>query len=187
MNRLGRRAALAGLGVGMIAAGVLAGPGAVAEKSGDLTGLVVFHPPFALPPASFSNAAGKRVHLADFAGERLVVNLWATWCAPCVAELPTLDALDRQIKPEGIRVIAISLDTGGVKAVRQFFARHHIRSLGIWVNPDGSLADAWGVQGIPVTFLIGPKGRAMAMLSGAADWSAPETVLRVQRILEGAA
>ncbi len=131
-------------------------------------------PPSALPATSFTTLDGAHITLADFAGKRLVVNFWATWCVPCVAELPELDRLAAS---GAVTVLAVSADRGGSAAVRPFAAAHHLVHLTLLLDPGNEAVHALGVQGFPTTLLIGPDGKLRGTLEGPAAWGAAGPVL----------
>ena len=113
--------------------------------------------------------AARGIGLDRFRGHGLVVNLWATWCVPCVTEMPALDALSRTLAPSGALVLTVSLDRGGADAVRPFFAAHGIRSLPVLLDPHSASLAALGLDGIPITLLIdkaGAGGRTSARSGG---------------------
>ena len=140
-------------------------------------------PPAPLPSAGFADQDGKKVTLADFVGKGVVLNLWATWCAPCVAEMPALSELARSVAGAGIVVIPVSSDRGGVKVVQKFYATHEVKDLGIWTDAHGEAARAWGARGLPTTLLIDRQGRAVAKLEGGAEWATPSAISRVKDLL----
>jgi thiol-disulfide isomerase/thioredoxin len=195
-GKLMRRAVLAGAGT--LAAGTLAattllrkpaGPEvhtAVAEPRARLQALdalIPRDPPAPPPDAVFTDGAGAVRRISDFAGKGLVVNLWATWCVPCVAELPALAALARRVADDGILVLPLSSDRGGAEAVSKFYAGHGIEGLGVWLDPKGDLARAWGARGIPTTLIIDRQGREHARFEGAADWAADASMARVRALV----
>ncbi len=126
-------------------------------------------PPRPLPAISFLDGDGRRHALAELRGRPVLLNLWATWCQPCIAELPALAALARDQGPDGIAVVALSTDRGGVSQVRAFLAARAI-DLPIRVDPAGVAADALGARGLPTTLVIDAEGRERARFEGAADW-----------------
>ncbi len=121
--------------------------------------------------------------LADYAGRGVVLNLWATWCVPCVAEMPALDELARLVAP-GIAVLPLSSDRGGAAAVERFYARVGVKHLPVVLDPGGAAARALGARGIPTTLLIDAQGRELGRLEGGADWASAEAV-RMVRALRG--
>ena len=132
------------------------------------------------PPAlKFTDAKGRKLSLADYAGHVVVVNLWATWCGPCVDEIPSLAALAGQIRPFGGLVLPISIDANGAQAVRPFYALHMITNLPILLDPDGDNLDVLNTDGVPDTIVINPAGKLVARVDGAANWDTP----RVQAFL----
>ena len=112
-----------------------------------------------------------------------MLNLWATWCVPCVAEMPALDQLARALQPNGVTVLTVSLDHGGAEQVRAFFAAHAIRSLPVLLDPHSSSMAALGLDGIPTTLLIDRAGREVARVSGSVDWAAPQAASLVAHLV----
>jgi thiol-disulfide isomerase/thioredoxin len=128
------------------------------------------------PVLNFTDGKGRKLSLADYKGHVLVVNLWATWCGPCVAELPTLAALAEQIRAFGGLVLPISIDTEGAQAVSPFYALHAITNLPVLLNPDGDDLDALNTDGVPVTLVIDHAGMLVARLDGGANWNTPRVL-----------
>jgi thiol-disulfide isomerase/thioredoxin len=182
---LSRRTLLvAGLAAGGTLAAVLASRKPRAEELAPLAKeLKLVNPPVRPAPIRFLAADGTPHTLEEFLGHGMVVNLWATWCAPCVAELPALSALSHALAPQDIAVLPLSSDRGGAKAVQAFFAAHDVSGLPILLDPKGAAAEAWGVDGIPTTVIIDRHGMVRARLEGAADWSAPEAAALVRRLV----
>ncbi len=140
-------------------------------------------PPMALPPAALVDADGDVHGLGEFAGTGLVINLWATWCVPCVAELPALAVLARRLKGSSIRVLPLSSDRGGAPVVVGYFQQHGIEGLPVWLDPKGEAARIWGVQGIPTTILVDREGRERGRLVGAVDWASEAAVAMVRALV----
>ena len=145
--------------------------------------LVPTDPPRKPADAGFLDAAGAVHHLDDFAGKGLVVNLWATWCAPCVAEMPALQVLARKVTAQGILVLPLSSDRGGAKVVKAFYDAHGIDALPIWLDPKGEAARTWGARGLPTTLIIDRQGREVGRLEGAVDWAAGATLAGLQPLV----
>lgn len=179
---IGRRAVVAAGAT--VASGVLArkplAAGAVSSGLGDLSRL---KPGSGLVPPAFEFRLpdGTVRTLADYSGRGVVLNLWATWCVPCVAEMPALDALAALVAP-GIAVLALSSDRGGAAAVERFFTRVGVKHLGIVLDPGGAGARALGARGIPTTVLIDAAGVERGRLEGTADWAGREAVAAVRAL-----
>jgi thiol-disulfide isomerase/thioredoxin len=178
MGLLTRRGMIAG---GTLAAGLAARkPASAAPPPVALTKL---DPPRPAPALVWRTAAGATQSLGAFHGRGVVLNLWATWCAPCVAEMPSLARLAPRLAAHRVVVLPISLDQGGAKAVRGFFTGHHIAGLPVLLDPDGAVSGALGVQGVPTTFLISPAGMIVARAVGPRDWSAPGAAAEIAAVL----
>jgi thiol-disulfide isomerase/thioredoxin len=121
-----------------------------------------------LTDLAFADGDGAGVRLSDFRGRPVVLNLWATWCAPCVEEMPSLDRLQRDFP--GVAVVAISLDKAGPAKVRAFFKDQDLQHLRVYSDPKMTSMRQLGVLGLPATLLIGADGREVGSLSGAVDW-----------------
>ena len=166
-----------------------AGLGMRKPRAGELhdlaTVLVPTEPPVATPDIVFAAADGSEHHLAEFIGHGLVINLWATWCMPCIEEMPSLERLSRTLAPDDIAVLPLSSDRGGASAVEAFYREHDITGLPILLDPRGAAAHAWRARGIPTSLIIDQQGRERARLEGAADWSTPAAAAIVRRLTVG--
>ncbi len=131
-------------------------------------------PPVPAPSVPFQTLEGAQTSLADFLGQVLVVNFWATWCAPCVREMPDLERLHLALKDEGLAVLAVSQDRAGIGAVAPFLERLKLQRLPVYLDPPGNLARAFAIKGLPTTFIIDRQGRVVAGLIGPADWDSAE-------------
>jgi thiol-disulfide isomerase/thioredoxin len=154
-----------------------------AQELEDLAGaLKLTEPPVTVPAISFVAADGTEHHLADFLGHGMVVNLWATWCAPCVAEMPSLAALSKTLAPNDIAVLPLSSDRGGATVVEAFYTQHGITGLPVLLDPKGAAAHAWHARAIPTSLIIDKQGRERARLEGSADWSTPAAAALVRKL-----
>jgi thiol-disulfide isomerase/thioredoxin len=120
------------------------------------------------PASGFQDPDGETVSLADFRGRPLLVNLWATWCAPCIAEMPTLDALAAREK--GLRVLAVSQDLEGTDKVDAFFAKRPFQMLQPYIDPKLALMTELKVDTLPTTILYDAQGREVWRMTGMEDW-----------------
>lgn len=146
----------------------------------------VFDPASSLQPApkvSFADAAGHKFDIADFAGKVVIVNLWATWCAPCRREMPSLERLQTRLGDK-ITVLAISEDTRGEKAVAPFVAKLGLKSVKIYLDPKSAVAQAFKVDGLPTSFVIGRKGRMLGRVVGEAKWDSPKMLATIEPLVE---
>lgn len=154
-----------------------------AQELGSVSALVPTDPPKKLPEIVFIGADGTEHHLEEFRGHGMVINLWATWCVPCVAEMPALAALEKTLAPDDIAVLPLSSDRGGAAAVRSFYDAHGIAALPVLLDPKGDAARAWGVRGIPTTIVVDKRGMERARLEGAADWASPAAASKVRALV----
>ena len=126
------------------------------------------------PTFAFQNPDGGEATLQDFAGKPMLVNLWATWCTPCVAEMPTLDRIAATYGPKGLAVLTISQDTQGEKAVKPFFAKHDLPHLKGWADPENHFGFDYATGLLPTTVLYDAQGKEMVRVIGAMDWEGAE-------------
>jgi thiol-disulfide isomerase/thioredoxin len=122
------------------------------------------------PAQAFTDPDGRPAHLADFRGHPLLVNLWATWCGPCVIELPSLDALAGQAHPNGLKVIAISQDTGAHDQVTRFLAEHNVRNLAAYQDAEMQAMTSLQLDTLPTTILYDSDGKEVWRMTGRAEW-----------------
>ncbi len=172
------------LSVSLLAATSLAAaendPPALVGHSGQFTVMQPAEVPARVP---FENGMGEAVTLADFRGKVVLLNFWATWCAPCVQEMPWLDQLAREMAEQPFAIVAISLDETGRNKVIPFFQRLGLETLEIYTDPeqrvgainppDGSEAP-FALFGMPTTYIIGKSGAVMGYIQGAVDWRSDE-------------
>jgi thiol-disulfide isomerase/thioredoxin len=123
------------------------------------------------PEIVFEDPSGEEVSLADFRGKPVLLNLWATWCAPCVAEMPTLNALAAS-RPD-IQVLALSQDIDGRQKVDAFLKEHKLPSLEAYLDPQLAVMGALKVQSLPTTILYDASGREVWRMTGAEEWNGP--------------
>ena len=141
-------------------------------------------PPRPLPELRFVDGEGRPLTLADFRGKVILLNLWATWCIPCIAEMPTLDRLQAKLGGPDFQVIVLSIDIGGLPVVEKFYRALKLKALGIYVDKTARARVTLGVAGIPTTLLIDRKGREIGRLSGPAEWDGPEAIKAIRRYLK---
>lgn len=123
----------------------------------------------AAPATAFQSPDGKPVTLAAFRGKPVLLNLWATWCAPCIKEMPTLDAL--AVREAGtLEVLTVSQDLEGSARVGPFFAKAGYKALKPWLDPQVTLTTHYGVN-LPTTILYDAEGRELWRVSGEMDWA----------------
>lgn len=180
--KFGRRATLGSLGAGIAAfLARRARADALLPPLSDV--LMRLQRPQVAPPVHFTTAQGERRTPRDYRGKGLVLNIWATWCPPCRAELPTLDHLAENVASDGIVVLPVSIDRGGLKAVAEYFAKHHITHLPIVLDPDGGIITTLHVPGTPTTFLIDRHSRIVGFVEGPAEWDAPASVTLLRQLI----
>lgn len=160
-------------------------PAAKAEAEPvDLTKLKYHDAPAPAAATAFTDAAGASHTLADFKGKVLVVNFWATWCAPCVKEMPTLDALQAGLGGDTFAVLAINQDREGQKVAEPFIAKNEWKNIALYVEPPGRFMRDARLMGLPTSLLIDKQGNEVARLEGTIDWNAPEVRAEIKKLIE---
>ncbi len=176
----------------LIAAGLLAGcdrqtpaepqpqssaaaPVAPAEGSGPFNGtLDISNRGAALPDFTFTDPSGKKLRTVDLKGKPLLINLWATWCGPCVLEMPTLDAL-AAARAGKLTVLTVSQDLDQAAAVDAFFKDRKLAHLAPWLDPENALSQHYNTGVLPTTVLYDAQGREVWRMIGSHDWAGPRT------------
>ncbi|WP_421879476.1 TlpA family protein disulfide reductase [Pacificispira sp.] len=188
-----RRAVAAGLAAtGLIGAGITAAqPGKPAfagadypPTQGEMQGFVLLKERAPAPNQSFFDGDDNVRHFSDFAGEVLLVNFWATWCAPCIKEMPSLARLDAELKDAPFRLLAVSQDRGGKDVAEPFIRdRLNLPDLQIFYDPKLKLGRSLGVRGLPSTYLIDATGRLVGGLTGPAEWDGDDALALIRHVL----
>jgi thiol-disulfide isomerase/thioredoxin len=151
---------------------VTANEAASSAEAGAIKGVDRSHKGKPAPDVAFNDPDGAETSLAEFSGKPLLVNLWATWCAPCVKELPTLDKLSQSER--GLQVAAISQDMAPHASVVAFLESHKIGALGAYQDPKMALSGSLGAEVLPTSILYDAKGREVWRFVGDLDWTSPE-------------
>lgn len=139
--------------------------------------------PKPLPELRFLDLAGNETSLEAFKGQVVVLNLWATWCAPCREEMPALDRLQARFKDRPVIVLALSVDRAGPERVQAFLAEIGVQHLHVYRDPKAAATRALKVPGLPATILIDRQGREVGRVLGIAAWDGPAAVAAIERIL----
>lgn len=157
-----------------------------AAATGEVAGLTVSK---AMKPAtdiSFDGPDGTRKTLADFKGKTVLLNLWATWCLPCRAEMPALDQLQAKLGGDNFEVVAVNIDTARLEKRQAFLDEAEVKSLGFYADPKAAvfqtLRQAGKVVGLPTTLLIDSRGCELGIMSGPAEWASEDA----QRLIRAA-
>ena len=140
-----------------------------------------------VPSLALETPAGETVSLDAFAGKVVVLNLWATWCAPCKREMPTLATLQAAFDPGELRVVALAVDRAGFDALEAFLAEVDALGLELVRDAGGDAARALDAPGLPLTLIVDRAGRERFRHAGYADWSTPEVVDAVTELVERSA
>lgn len=154
-----------------------------ALATGTMQKLVVHDAPYARMEEAFQDKNGNAVTLSDYAGKVVVLNFWATWCPPCVAEMPSLDRLSAAMADRDVAVIAVSNDRGDIDRVAAFFKEKGIESLKVYQDRGNALVRRAGVLGLPVTLILDRQGREIARLIGDAAWDSAEAQAVIARVV----
>lgn len=130
--------------------------------------------PQAVPDLIFQDGNGKKVHLSDFKGHVVLLNLWASWCVPCREEMPTLDALQGEMGSGKFQVLALSVDKDGLEDARKFLASINATHLALYNDPTSRANFQMKGYGLPTTLLLSAKGEELGRIVGPAEWNTPE-------------
>jgi thiol-disulfide isomerase/thioredoxin len=155
---------------------------APASDQAPLGEFVPVSPPSAAPTVAFADADGNPVRLSDFAGRLVLVNLWATWCAPCRREMPSLERLQARLGDK-ITILAISEDLGGGKTVAPFIAKLGLKLVKPYLDPKNAVGHAFKIDGLPTSLLIDRRGRVLGRVEGEAAWDSPKMLAILDPLL----
>ncbi|KEJ89722.1 TlpA disulfide reductase family protein [Sulfitobacter donghicola] len=153
--------------------------------SGDMKKLAIHSAPKATSSAAFDLADGAgRATLKDYEGKYVLLNFWATWCAPCRKEMPHLSELQKELGGDDFEVLTIASGRNSPVGIKKFFDEVGISNLPRHMDPKQSLASQMGVFGLPITVLLDPEGREIARLRGDADWASDSAKNIIKALVE---
>ncbi|MDG4717513.1 MULTISPECIES: TlpA disulfide reductase family protein [Thalassospira] len=176
------------LGVIVAISGIYATPAfADTQFPQELSKMVVPSDGGSLPEGvTFVDENDQEIALNSLKGQVVLVNLWATWCVPCVKEMPELDRLAAEMDGKPFRLLALSQDRGGAAAVTEFFEKNGIENLDVVLDPRGATARKMGARGLPTSFVIDANGVVRGKLEGIALWDAPDVITYFNDLIDQA-
>ena len=143
---------------------------------GDMATFLIHAAPKDLPPFTFSDGNEAETSLKNWRGKVVLINFWATWCLPCLKEMPALDELKAKIDTPAFDVVAISLDRGGIEKPRKFLKKIGAKQLALFHNGSGTLNSKLRILGMPTSLLIDGNGQEIGRLVGPAEWNSEDAV-----------
>ncbi len=156
---------------------------------GDVAALDVAKTPRAATNVDFLRADGQKTDLEAFRGKTVLLNIWATWCAPCRQEMPSLDRLQAKLGGDDFEVVAVNIDTGRLDRRQAFLKEVGVASLGFYADPTAdvfqTLKKAGKVVGLPTSILIDANGCQIGIMPGPADWASDDALRLAQAALRG--
>jgi peroxiredoxin len=141
------------------------------KSSFDLAGKPRFKKGVRAPNFTLPDLNGKMINLADYKGQVVLLNIWATWCAPCVVEMPSMEKLHQELKDEKFVILAVSIDESGATAVLPFMKKHKL-SFPALIDSAGTINNLYQTTGVPESFIIDKEGRIVEEVIGPRDWAA---------------
>ena len=158
---------------------------AAAADDGGLSKMQSVVPAKPVSGKSFVDGAGGQRSIADFRGKVVLLNFWATWCAPCIKEMPSLDRLQAKMKGEGLEVVTLSQDRGKkIDKAQTFFADNGWTHLDFYLDERSMVARDMGARGLPTSVVIDRQGNEIARLTGTAEWDSPPIIAYLRKVLK---
>ncbi|MGE0768372.1 MAG: TlpA family protein disulfide reductase [Hyphomicrobiaceae bacterium] len=159
------------------------GPGTNRLSTGQMAAFVFKKAPEELPELPFQDKDGKSRTLKEWQGKVVLVNLWATWCAPCRKEMPSLDRLQAELGSDKFEVVAISADKTGIAGAKRFLDQIKIQKLGVYADPTVRIHSGLKAIGMPASLVIDAKGREIGRLVGPAEWDSAEAKTLIKAVI----
>lgn len=159
--------------------------GLEALREGTMKKLMFHSEPQPVSDKPFQTPEGEDVTLADYQGKIVVLNFWATWCAPCRKEMPALDRLQAEFGGDSFEVVTVATGRNAVPGIRRFFAEEGVTHLPILLDPRQALARDMAVLGLPITVILDTEGQEIARLRGDAEWDSDSAKAIVSALLAG--
>jgi len=146
-------------------------------------GFTLLDQPHPLPELRFVDGDGRVLTFADFRGKTVLLNIWATWCEPCIREMPALDRLQTELTGPDFEVVALSIDYGGLPAVKDFYQKFGLKALGIYVDKMAKARRELNIVGIPTTLLVDRNGQEIGRTTGPEEWDRSDIVKFIRQYL----
>ena len=156
-----------------------------ALRDGDMKKLTFHSDPQPTPDMAFEAFDGSPVSLADYRGDWVVLNFWATWCAPCRHEMPMLSSLAARFEGKGVQVVTVATGRNAPQAMTRFFDEIGVDNLPLHRDPRQQLARQMAVLGLPITVILNPEGQEVARLRGDAEWDSDSAVAILEALSNG--
>ncbi len=147
---------------------------------------LIFAEPQEVSDVTFTDPDGGEFQLTDFAGKHVLVNFWATWCAPCRKEMPMLSELQTEFGGEAFEVVTIATGRNELQGIRRFFEEVEVDNLPLFLDPRSGLARDMGILGLPITLILDPDGNEIARMRGDAEWNSPSAKAIIETLIGAA-
>lgn len=145
---------------------------------------LMFAEPAPVSDAVFTHADGGEFRLSDFRGKHVLVNFWATWCAPCRKEMPMLSELQAEFGGDAFEVVTIATGRNELGAMKRFLSEVGVDNLPLYLDPRQALARDMAVLGLPITVILDPEGREIARMRGDAEWNSESAKAIIRALIE---
>ena len=143
-----------------------------------------FVEPASVTDTAFTDPAGAEHTLAQFEGKHILLNFWATWCAPCRKEMPMLSELQAEFGGDDFEVVTIATGRNELAGIRRFLSEMEVDNLPIYLDPRQKLAREMGVLGLPITLVIDPEGNEIARMIGDAEWNGESAKAIIRALID---
>ncbi len=153
-------------------------------KVGEMKKLILHESPKAVSEEVFYRSNNDPIFLQSFSGSLTLVNFWATWCAPCLDEMPSLSNLQKLKGDKNFKVVTIATMRNSPKSIENFFDKMSIVNLTKYQDPKGKLARSLKIAGLPLTILLNKDNKEVARFIGDADWSSPQALKLIEKAIE---
>lgn len=140
--------------------------------------------PLRAPVSLFEDEHRNMLTLGNFQGKVTILNFWATWCKPCVIEMPSLRELQKKIGTEKLAIVPLINSTETVSKVRSFYRRHKLKELGYYVDSDDMTTQSFQVTGVPVSYIFNKNGKLVASVDGPVNWMDKKNVEFIENLLK---
>jgi thiol-disulfide isomerase/thioredoxin len=156
----------------------------MALRDGDMKKLIFHETSKPVSDIPFEHADGSEGTLADYKGKYVVLNFWATWCAPCRKEMPMLSELQTELGGEAFEVVTLATGRNAPQAMQRFFDEIGVDNLPLHRDPKSAIAREMGVLGLPITMILSPEGEELARLLGDAEWNSDSAKAILRALIE---